>query len=518
MDHRSRSGAGVLLLPPASSPVRGRITSLGKDEQRPSSGLTATGVKIDELFIGDIQTQHKSGKTTVDVKIDSESRVSTTVTVDEALTGLKSSFSFRVPDQKSGKLDLQYLHDCFALNSTIGLTSTPLIELAATIGTNELSAGAEVGFDSTSASVTKYNSGICYNKHDFSAAVLLADKGETLKASYIHTFNETNGATVAAEVTHKLKTKENYFTIGSSHAIDSSTLLKTRFSNGGKVGVLCQHEWRPKSTVSISAEYDPKVTANSLQGGGMGVAVTMASYAAVLRPRASSTRTPRGPRRPAGAAPRRAALPATTRSPPAVAATPPPRERKQQQQPGDGQTTTATTRLYSLAPCPLLLAALLPGAEPVRAVFEPFVELVKTWGLPGWLVHWGHPGNMAVVLFAMGGYGTYLGFRIKLSDDPEEMAKAKDLHPKLLAGMFFFFAAGATGGVTALLTSDKPIFESPHAVTGIIGLALLTIQSILPTLFEGNPSLRNAHGLLGSGIMTLFLIHAAFGLQLGLSF
>ncbi|NP_001144429.2 uncharacterized protein LOC100277382 [Zea mays] len=178
----------------------------------------------------------------------------------------------------------------------------------------------------------------------------------------------------------------------------------------------------------------------------------------------------------------------------------------------------AGTRLYSLAPYPLLLAALLPGAEPVTAVFAPFVELVKTWDLPGWLVHWGHPGNMAVVLFAMGGYGTYLGFRIKLSDDLEEKAKAKDLHPKLLAGMFFFFALGATGGITALLTSDKPIFESPHAVTGVIGLALLTIQSVLPKLFEGNPGLRTTHGLLGSGIMTLFLIHAALGLQLGISF
>lgn len=41
----------------------------------------------------------------------------------------------------------------------------------------------------------------------------------------------------------------------------------------------------------------------------------------------------------------------------------------------------------------------------------------------------------------------------------EEKANAKDLHPKLLAGMFFFFALGATGGVTSLLTSDKPIFE-----------------------------------------------------------
>ena len=52
----------------------------------------------------------------------------------------------------------------------------------------------------------------------------------------------------------------------------------------------------------------------------------------------------------------------------------------------------------------------------------------------------------------------------------EEKAKAKDLHPKLLGGMFFFFAAGATGGVTALLTSGKPIFERlefriPHVHT-----------------------------------------------------
>jgi hypothetical protein len=37
-------------------------------------------------------------------------------------------------------------------------------------------------------------------------------------------------------------------------------------------------------------------------------------------------------------------------------------------------------------------------AEPVTAVFAPFVELVKSWDLPGWLVHWGHPGNMVTFL------------------------------------------------------------------------------------------------------------------------
>ena len=48
----------------------------------------------------------------------------------------------------------------------------------------------------------------------------------------------------------------------------------------------------------------------------------------------------------------------------------------------------------------------------------------------------------------------------RTSSIQEEKAMAKDLHPKLLAGMFFFYALGATGGITALLTSDKPIFES----------------------------------------------------------
>ncbi|CAN4117122.1 unnamed protein product [Withania somnifera] len=176
------------------------------------------------------------------------------------------------------------------------------------------------------------------------------------------------------------------------------------------------------------------------------------------------------------------------------------------------------TLLYSFSPLPLMFIAALPGAGTIRSLFGPFVELVKSWNLPDWLVHWGHPGNMAVVLFAMGGYGTYLGFRIRFSNDVEEKAKAKDLHPKLLGGMFFFFALGATGGITSLLTSDKPILESPHAVTGFVGLTLLTIQTILPSLFEGNPGLRNVHGILGSGIMTLFLVHAALGLQLGLSY
>ncbi|CAL9113792.1 unnamed protein product [Musa acuminata var. zebrina] len=221
-------------------------------------GLTATGIKVNELFIGDISTQYKSGKTVVDVKVDTNSNISTTVTVNELLAGAKTSLSFKIPDQKSGKLDVHYLHDLVAFNSSIGLTPTPLLEFAAAIGSRELTLGAEIGFDSASASFTKYNAGLGFNKHDFSVALMLTDKGETLKASYIHVLNPINGAAVAAEMIHKFNTNENGFTIGSSHNVDSLTMVKTRFSNSGKAAVLCQHQWRPKSFITLSAEYDPK--------------------------------------------------------------------------------------------------------------------------------------------------------------------------------------------------------------------------------------------------------------------
>ena len=70
-------------------------------------------------------------------------------------------------------MDFQYLHPHAAIDSSIGLNPTPLLELSATIGSKELSLGGEVGFDTASASCTKYTAGIGLNKPDFSVALLL---------------------------------------------------------------------------------------------------------------------------------------------------------------------------------------------------------------------------------------------------------------------------------------------------------------------------------------------------------
>ncbi|GLT97523.1 hypothetical protein SLE2022_150820 [Rubroshorea leprosula] len=219
-------------------------------------GFTATGLKKDQKFFGGINTVYKSGSTRVDVKVNTYSDVSTKVTVNDLLPSSKVAYRFKTPDHKSGKLEIEYLHHHAAVGFSVGLNPTPLLELSAAIGSKDLALGGEIGFDTAWASFTKYNAGIGFNKPDFSAALFLTNKGQVLKASYIHSVNPSTS--IAAEMTHRFSTFANNFIIGSSHAIDPLTVVKTRLSDKGKVAMLCQHEWRPKSLITVSAEYDSK--------------------------------------------------------------------------------------------------------------------------------------------------------------------------------------------------------------------------------------------------------------------
>lgn len=175
---------------------------------------------------------------------------------------------------------------------------------------------------------------------------------------------------------------------------------------------------------------------------------------------------------------------------------------------------SAPSRVHSVR-CSAVLPEL---ANSLREALTPQADLFKTYDLPEALIHWGHPGNMAVVLLAMGVYGSgYLGWQIRTSTNEAVVIEAKDKHPKIALGMTAFFSAGALGGIVSLLMQGKPIFESSHVVSGLVGLSLLYIQAILPTLFAGNKDLRTVHAFLGTSILGLFIVHAGLGLQFGLS-
>lgn len=94
-----------------------------------------------------------------------------------------------------------------------------------------------------------------------------ADKFDTIKASYLHNVSPATRTTIAVEIAHKFSKRENTFTVGGLYELDTLTTAKARVTNHGKVAALLQHEFRPKSLVTISGEVDTKVLDKSAKIG-----------------------------------------------------------------------------------------------------------------------------------------------------------------------------------------------------------------------------------------------------------
>ncbi|KAJ0249846.1 Mitochondrial outer membrane protein porin 1 [Hirschfeldia incana] len=220
--------------------------------------ITSTGTKKGDLLLGDVSFLLKQKNITTDFRVSTDNTVLITATVDEAAPGLKSIFSFRAPDQNSGKIELQYLHDYAGISTSMGLTQNPTVNFSGVIGTNLLAAGTDVSFDTKSGNFTKINAGLNFTKDDLIASLTLNDKGDSVNASYYHIVNPLFNTAVGAEVSHKFSTKANTITVGTQHSLDPLTMVKARVNSAGIANALIQHQWTPGSFFTISGEVDTK--------------------------------------------------------------------------------------------------------------------------------------------------------------------------------------------------------------------------------------------------------------------
>ena len=159
--------------------------------------------------------------------------------------------------------------------------------------------------------------------------------------------------------------------------------------------------------------------------------------------------------------------------------------------------------------------------ENIRSLLEPIAAWFNQFNLPEPITHWGHPVMMGIVVFVMGSYVGFAGWRgrVLAATDTEAALKNKADHRKLAPWMFLFIALGYTGGVLSLVMQDQPIFESSHFWTGSIVIVLLSINGFL-ALFGFKPDkavMRTTHAYVGSVALALLVIHALLGLKLGLS-
>jgi len=150
---------------------------------------------------------------------------------------------------------------------------------------------------------------------------------------------------------------------------------------------------------------------------------------------------------------------------------------------------------------------------------EPIAQFFRSLNVPEPIVHWGHPVMMGIVVFVMGGYAAWAGWKGRLTEDKEAALKNREDHRKLMPLVVLFMTMGATGGVLSLVMQKKPILESPHFLTGMVVLGLLYLNGAVSfSGFAGNkPGLRLFHAYLGTAIAGILVLHAVFGIKLGLS-
>lgn len=159
--------------------------------------------------------------------------------------------------------------------------------------------------------------------------------------------------------------------------------------------------------------------------------------------------------------------------------------------------------------------------EKLTELLEPIAALFRSLNLPEVIVHWGHPAMMGIVIFVVGTFVGFTGWRGKLleSQDKEAAIKSRNSHRQLAPWLFIFLAGGYTGGILSLVIQHKPLLESPHFWTGSLILILLLINGIisLSGFFGNKVGLRGVHAYLGTTTLLIMLVHAILGLNLGIS-
>lgn len=158
-------------------------------------------------------------------------------------------------------------------------------------------------------------------------------------------------------------------------------------------------------------------------------------------------------------------------------------------------------------------------ADQLTAWLKPIADWFAGFNTPEPIVHWGHPLMMGIVIFVLGVYAAWAGWRGRTAEEAPTRAKALADHKKLAPLMFLFIALGYTGGVLSLVMQGQPILQSSHFWTGSAAIGILGLNGAISAskFGGGKPAFRTAHAYIGSIAMVVLFVHAALGVRLGLS-
>ncbi|CAK7330149.1 unnamed protein product [Dovyalis caffra] len=239
--------------------------------------ITSHAVKHGRFSTQDVAAQYHYKDATINVKADLESKspISATLTLSRKfLPSLNTTASLKLPNYNSSTLRAQYFPKHAGLAMSVSLYHTSKIQLSASVGTSSFAFGIQTEYNITSKQFREFDAGISMTKPNHEASITMGNKGDFLRASYIHYFDRKKKVAAAAVISRRFSKKENTLIVGGSWIMDNLTTVKARFDYHGKMKMLLQHKIKPKSRLTVSSEFDTKAI-NKIPGIGLTLSLVL---------------------------------------------------------------------------------------------------------------------------------------------------------------------------------------------------------------------------------------------------
>lgn len=179
--------------------------------------------------------------------------------IKEVAPGVTVGVSGTLPDVDSAKLAVDYVAPHVTLKTSTSLTAAPKVDAAVTTafarsGRNVV-VGADVSYDASKGTVSKWAIGSGYTAADYQLAAMLNDKKDV---SVLIAHSVQSDLTVGAEVVRNLGSAETALSAAVQRRLASGALQKVKVQHTGTVSVLHEQILEGKSKVTLSGQFDAK--------------------------------------------------------------------------------------------------------------------------------------------------------------------------------------------------------------------------------------------------------------------
>jgi voltage-dependent anion channel protein 2 len=184
--------------------------------------------------------------------------LNTKIELSELLTpGLKGELDTSVvPNgQRNAKLNFFYQQSAVNARLFFDLLKGPIATADLAVAHDGFTAGAELGYDISSAKVNKYSVGVGYTNLNYALAATATSNLSVFTAAYYHKVSPL--VEVGAKTTwDSVKSSNVNVEFATKYALDKSAFVKAKIADSGLTAVAYSQELRPGVRLGLGASFD----------------------------------------------------------------------------------------------------------------------------------------------------------------------------------------------------------------------------------------------------------------------